>query len=271
MPAIHPYSVCKRRISMNEQYVKDISALDLSERITLRQPKDMEVCRRLKQSTTARICIGRSGDRLLTETALRLRADHAVAMDAVWSEVDETIVDELGFFKVQTLAAGKEEYITRPDKGRRFAEQTLQKIRCTCVQRPDVQIIAGDGLSSPAIGANLPDIFPVIVDGLTAKNLKIGTPIFVKYSRVAAMDWISQAVEAEVTVLLIGERPGLATDESLSCYAAYRSSPDKPESQRNVISNIHKNGTPPVEAGAQIVSLVQIMLQEKNSGVSLKL
>jgi ethanolamine ammonia-lyase small subunit len=249
----------------------DISAIDLTERVTIASPADSNACRRLKRSTPARICIGRAGDRYLTETLLRLRADHAVAIDAVWSEVDETVVDELGFFKVQTQVDSKEEYITRPDKGRLFSAETLDSIRLRCRQRPDVQIIAADGLSSPAIGANLPDIYPVILDGVGAAGLTVGTPIFVKYSRVAVMDWISQVLEARVTVLLIGERPGLATDESLGCYMAYCSSPHKPESQRNVISNIHKNGTPPVEAGAQIVSLIQIMLREQKSGVSLRL
>jgi Ethanolamine ammonia-lyase, small subunit len=255
---------------MNTQN-KDISAIDLSQQVTVENPKDLEICRRLKKTTTARICIGRAGERLLTQTMLRLRADHAVAMDAVWTEVNDRVADHMGFLKVQTLVSCKEEYITRPDKGRIFSQETLEKIRRNCKHNPDVQIIAADGLSSPAIPANLPDIYPVIVDGLAAQNLTVGTPIFVKYSRVAVMDWITYVLGAEVTVLLIGERPGLGTDESLSCYAAYKSSPDKPESQRNVISNIHKNGTPPVEAGAQIVSLVQIMLQKKNSGVSLKL
>lgn len=255
---------------MTEQDI-DISAVDLSQQITIQNPCDYEVCRRLKKMTTARICTGRAGERLLTQTMLRLRADHAIAMDAVWAHADERVADDMGFLKVQTLVRDKEEYIKRPDKGRIFSDATLKKIKDNCQHNPDVQIIAGDGLSARAIPVNLPDIYPVIVEGLAAHNLTVGTPIFVKYSRVAVMDWISELLGATVTVLLIGERPGLGTDESMSCYAAYKSSCSKPESQRNVISNIHKNGTPPVEAGAQIVSLVQIMLREKNSGFTLKI
>lgn len=249
----------------------DISMVDLTQQINIEDPCDYEVCNRLKKMTTARICIGRAGDRLLTETMLRLRADHAVAMDAVWAQADEQVAADMGFLKVQTLVRDKEEYIKRPDKGRVFSTATLDKIKNSCRHHPDVQIIAGDGLSAPAIPVNLQDIYPVIVDGLEANGLTVGTPIYVKYSRVAVMDWISELLGATVTVLLIGERPGLGTDESMSCYAAYKSSPSKPESQRNVISNIHKNGTPPVEAGAQIVSLVQIMLRAKNSGFTLKI
>jgi len=85
------------------------------------------------------------------------------------------------------------------------------------------------------------------------------------------MDKISEALNAKVTVLLIGERPGLATGDSMSSYMAYESSTLKPESQRTVVSNIHANGTPPVEAGAEIVSLIELMISKKISGVELKI
>lgn len=232
---------------------------------------DEEMCKRAKESTSARICVGRSGARLKTETLLKFRADHAVAMDAVWSVVDEKVVDELNYLKVQTLVEDKEEYITRPDLGKKFSQETIQYIKDNCVYAPDVQIIAGDGLSSTAIDANLNDIYSIILDGLTAKGYKVGTPIFVKYARVATMDKISEALNAKITFILIGERPGLATGESMSCYMAYESSTSKPESQRTVISNIHRNGILPVEAGAQIVHLIDIMMREKKSGIDLKI
>lgn len=177
----------------------------------------------------------------------------------------------LGFYKVQTLVKDKEEYITRPDLGRSFSEEVLKEIKEKCINDVDVQIIAGDGLSSPAIISNLKEIYPMILDGCKAKGFKVGTPIFVKYARVATMDKISEALNAKVTLILIGERPGLATGESMSCYMAYEASSKKPESQRTVISNIHKNGMPPVEAGAQIVQLIETLLKEKKSGIELKL
>ncbi|WP_420808472.1 ethanolamine ammonia-lyase subunit EutC [Clostridium manihotivorum] len=232
---------------------------------------EKEGCIMLKQATPARICLGRAGTRYKTSTYLSLRADHAVAMDAVWSYVDEKVVDELGFFKVQTLVEDKEQYITRPDLGRCFSEQVLKDIKENCIKDVDVQIIAGDGLSSPAITSNLKEIYPMLVDGLKAKGYKLGTPIFVKYARVATMDKISEVLNAKVTLILIGERPGLATGESMSCYMAYEASSKKLESQRTVVSNIHKNGMPPVEAGAQIVQLIEILLKEKKSGIELKL
>nr|WP_073538708.1 ethanolamine ammonia-lyase subunit EutC [Clostridium kluyveri] len=230
-----------------------------------------EIYKRMKKSTNARICVGRAGTRYKTETLLKLRADHAVAMDAVWSHVDESIIDKLNFLKVQTMVKDKEQYIQRPDLGRKFSKETMEYIKDNCIKNPDVQIIAGDGLSSPAITVNLEDIYGIIIDGLKAKGYKIGTPIFVKYARVATMDKISEALNAKVTIILIGERPGLATGESMSSYMAYESSTKKPESQRTVISNIHRSGTPPVEAGAQIVYLVDLMMQEKKSGIELRI
>lgn len=256
---------------MEKDILEDISTIDLSTKVSVDNPIDYNGLMSLKKSTSARICIGRAGSRYKTSDYLRLRADHAVAMDAVWTHVDEKVVDELGFYEVQTLVKDKEEYITRPDLGRSFSEEVIKEIKEKCISDVDVQIIAGDGLSSPAITVNLKEIYPMIVDGVEAKGYKIGTPIFVKYARVATMDKISEAINAKVTLILIGERPGLATGESMSCYMAYEASSRKPESQRTVISNIHRNGMPPVEAGAQIVELIETLLREKKSGIELKL
>jgi ethanolamine ammonia-lyase small subunit len=208
---------------------------------------------------------------MTTKELLKFRQDHAIAMDAVWSHVDEEIVQSLGFKTVNTLVQDKEEYIRRPDLGRRFSEETLQEIKKTCINKPTVQIIAADGLSSPAIDVNLKDIYGILTDGFKHKGITVGTPIFVRYGRVATMDYISEVLGAEVTILLVGERPGLATGESMSAYMAYQSSPHKPESQRTVVSNIHRGGLYPVEAGAQILHITEVMLQEKKSGVDLKI
>lgn len=256
---------------MKEKILEDISKIDLSTKVSVDSPMDYNYLVTLRESTSARICIGRAGSRYKTSDYLRLRADHAVAIDAVWSHVDEKIIDDLGFYKVQTLVRDKEEYITRPDLGRGFSDEVLNNIKENCINNVDVQIIVGDGLSSPAINSNLKDIYPMIIDGCKAKGYKLGTPIFVKYARVATMDKISEAIQAKVTLILIGERPGLATGESMSCYMAYEANSMKPESQRTVISNIHKNGMPPVEAGAQIVQLIEIIIKEKKSGIDLKL
>ncbi|MBU2701274.1 ethanolamine ammonia-lyase small subunit [Sporomusaceae bacterium BoRhaA] len=254
-----------------EELVRDISLPEIKEKVLVNEPVSMESCQRLKKTTNARICVGRSGERFRTETLLKFRADHAIAMDTVWSHVDESIIDRLGFYKVQTMVKDKEEYIRRPDLGRVFSPETMESIKKNCIKKPDVQIIAADGLSAYAINANLEDIYSIMVDGLQEKGYTLGTPIFVKYSRVATMDKISEALGAKVTIQFIGERPGLATGESMSVYMAYEASSLKPESQRTIVSNIYKEGIPPVEAGAQVIYLTDVLMREKKSGVELKL
>jgi ethanolamine ammonia-lyase small subunit len=254
-----------------KEYIDDVSAVDYTSRVTIENPADLGLCERIKRSTNARICVGRAGTGLRTETYLRYLSDHAAAMDSVRADVDESILEGFGFVKVQTLAGNRAEYITRPDLGRNFSAETLSRISCECLRGVQMQIVIGDGLSAYAVERNIRDIYPVILDGLTMKGYSIGTPIFVKYARVATMDRISEALDAEVTMILIGERPGLITNESLSCYMAYRSSSSKPESQRTVVSNIYRHGTPPVEAGAHIVHLAEILMREKKSGAELSL
>ena len=256
---------------MNEEFVPDISLPEIKDKVLIDNPKSLELVKRLKKTTNARLGVGRAGDRFKTETLLKFRADHAIAQDAVWTEIDESLVDEMGFYKVQTMVNNKEEYVRRPDLGRIFSAETTEAIKRDCIHKPDVQIIVADGLSGFAINANLKDMYAIMMDGFREKNYKVGTPIFVRYSRVATMDRISEALGAKVTIQLIGERPGLATGESMSVYMAYESSPKKPESQRTVVSNIYSNGIPPIEAGAQVVHLTEILMREKKSGVELKI
>ena len=256
---------------MNEEFVPDVSLPSVKDKVLIAHPHIPELVRRLKSKTNARLGIGHAGDRLKTETMLKFRADHAIAQDAVWTEIDESVVDELGFYKVQTLVRDKEEYVRRPDLGRSFGPEVIEAIKRDCVNAPDVQLVVADGLSGFAINANLRDMYAIMMDGFEEKGYKVGTPIFVRYSRVAAMDKISDALGAKVTIQLIGERPGLATGESMCVYMAYESSATKPESQRTVISNIYKNVIPPLEAGAQVVHLTELMMKVKKSGIDLKL
>lgn len=251
--------------------VRDISAIDYTSRIGVVNPKNEKACIELKESTNARICVGKAGTGYRTETYLRYLADHAAAMDSVWAEVDDSIFDDYGFIKVETCAKEKETYIRRPDLGRVFDEQTLAYIKENCKQDVDVQILVADGLSAYAIEENATEVYEVLSDGLAAAGYTVGTPIFIRHGRVATMDHISELLHAKVTILLVGERPGLITNKSMSCYMAYESSTTKPESQRTVVSNIYQDGTPPLEAAAQIVYLCEVLMREKNSGATLKI
>lgn len=236
----------------------------------LENPEDPDALRRMMTKTIARIGVGKSGPRLKTKTMLALRADHAAARDAVMMDVSEELVERLGLLPLVTKCSDKNEFLTRPDLGRDFSDDMKKYITEKCSPNPDVQIIVSDGLSSTAIEANAARILPVVMDGLKAKGITVGTPVFVKFGRVGAQDRISELLDAKIVCSFIGERPGLATAESMSAYITYRAEVGMPEARRTVVSNIHKNGVPAVEAGAYIVDLLQLMLEQKASGLDLK-
>ncbi|MEM4781519.1 MAG: ethanolamine ammonia-lyase subunit EutC [Halalkalicoccus sp.] len=220
--------------------------------------------------TAARIGVGRAGHRPRTETLLDFRADHGLARDAVLTHVDEALIDAQEFVAISTRVADKEEYLARPDRAREISAETTAVLRDECKRNPDVQLIVSDGLSSTAIETNVPELLPTLLDGLEGRGLDVGTPVFVEYGRVDVMDAIGEDLDADCCVHLIGERPGLATAESLSAYFVYGPKRGTPTSKKSVISNIHSNGLPPVEAGAQIADLVAEMREKRASGIELR-
>ena len=248
--------------------IEDITTDEYMTKILVKNPKDIKAYRSFKESTPARIGVGRAGDRPLTETIIRFRADHALAIDSVFSAVDEKFVDDLGLLKLQTKIDNKDQHLTRPDLGRELCEESMKLLMDKCQKKPQVQVIVSDGLSSKAIEANMKDMLPAFMQGLNANGIKVGTPVFVKYGRVGAMDDIGGALGAELAILFVGERPGLVTAESMSAYIIYNPRKGADEAERTVVSNIHRGGTPSVEAGAHIATLVKRILAAKASGVN---
>lgn len=248
---------------------EDITSSECKAVPLLEHPEDPDALRRMMSRTTARIGVGRAGSRLKTQTMLALRADHAQARDAVFADVDQKVLDEAGLFTVQTMCQDKDTYITRPDLGRKLSPEAIETLRQKCVPNPDVQIYAADGLSSTAIEANLNKILPVITESLARMGLTVGTPFYLRFGRVGSQEHVAETLGAKVVCTLIGERPGLATAESMSAYIAYNAFVGMPESKRTVVSNIHKNGTAAVEAGAYVAEVIAKILEQKASGVDL--
>jgi ethanolamine ammonia-lyase small subunit len=251
--------------------IADITKTDIKKQLLVEEPYDREGYLKMKDATPARIGVGRCGPRYKTKTLLRFRADHAAAQDAVFSNVSEKFLNEQNIFSIKTICADKDEYITRPDKGKCIDEDGLKTIREKCVKNPQVQIFIADGLSSAAIEANVKDIFPAIKQGLETHKIKIGTPFFIKHARVRTIDDVCESTGADVVCELVGERPGLVTAESLSAYLVYKGFKGMPEAKMTVVSNIHKGGIAPAEAGAYIADVIKQMLDKKASGIDLKL
>ncbi len=249
----------------------DITKEDIKKVYLVKDPVNGEAFYDLKQYAPCRLGIGKAGARYMTSTLLRFRADHSAAQDAVFSDVDAEFIKKMDLFTIQTQCDCKDTYLTRPDLGRKLTDEAVETIKKNCKKNPTVQIYVSDGLSSASVAGNVGDLLPAIMQGLQNYKIDVGTPFFLKYGRVGAMDQISEIMGADVTCVLIGERPGLITAESMSAYIAYKATIDMPEARRTVVSNIHRSGTAPVEAGAHIAEIIKTILEKKASGTDLKL
>jgi ethanolamine ammonia-lyase small subunit len=225
--------------------------------------------------TPARVLVGRAGSSYRTETLLDLLEDHASAVDAVHAEVDlnrdlgPAFVDRWGLFEVATLARDKAEYLLRPDLGRRL-DGTASEALDRCPVGADLQVAIGDGLSAAAVVAQVPTLLPLLAQGAARLGWSFGQPFFIRGCRVGVLNDLGERLRPSVAVLLIGERPGLATAESLSAYLAYRPEPGQTDAHRNLISNIHARGTSPVEAADRILRLAERMRALRLGGVAIK-
>ncbi len=254
----------------SEDYLEDLTAVNLQHYLQVPQPVNAELYKEMKLATPARIGVWRTGVRPLTDTLLRFRADHAVAQDSVLGEVPATFPEQYKMVAVVTKCASKDEYLTRPDLGRLLDDENIEILKKNCVPGATVQVVVADGLSSKAVEANIPNLLPAMLQGLSSLGLKVGTPIFVKYSRVGIMDVIGEVLKPEVVIILLGERPGLGTAESMSAYIGYNARRGMLESERTVVSNIHKGGLPSAEAGAHLADLLKRILDAKATGVNFK-
>ena len=252
-------------------FVEDVTALDLRKLYLVANGENPETYRKLKERTPARLGSGKAGPRYKTLTMLRFRADHAAAQDAVFSQVPEDFAPKHDLLALQTQCRDKDEYLTRPDKGRCFDEENQKKLKNAISAAPRVQIVIGDGLSSAAILANAMDCMAAIRDGLKVRGIETGKAVFVRYCRVGAGDAVGDITGCDVVCVLVGERPGLVTDKSMSAYITYKPHTGVSESARTVVSNIHSQGTPAVEAGAHVAELIDTTLKRKVSGVGLHL
>jgi ethanolamine ammonia-lyase small subunit len=230
----------------------------------------------IRACTPARVLAGREGAAYRTETQLELRHAHAAARDAVRREFDlerdlgSGLVQQWKLFALSTAAASKDEYLRRPDLGRRLDEDARRQLTDRCESGSDLQIVIGDGLSVTAVSTQVPSLLPRIAELARSRGWKLGRPFAVRYCRVGVMNDVGEVLAPKVVVLLIGERPGLATAESLSAYMAYRPRAGHNDSNRNLISNIHEHGVGAETAAARIIGLAEQMMRRETSGVALK-
>jgi ethanolamine ammonia-lyase small subunit len=229
----------------------------------------------LREFTAARIALGRTGVSQPTAASLSFLLDHARAKDAVLDAFHaETIAsrayDLTGCASIllSSAAADRREYLMRPDLGRKLSDHSAVVMHNINAARYDLSITIADGLSARAIHENaepfLSEFLPLVGD------LKLAPVSIVTNGRVAVADEIAFSLNAAVAVILIGERPGLKSPNSMGIYMTYEAKPGTTDERRNCISNVRPEGMPHNAAAGKLAWLLRESLRRKLSGVNLK-
>lgn len=229
-----------------------------------------ELWRQLQPLTAARIGLPRSGASIATSAVLDLRLAHARARDAVHTALDaEALQAALGLPAVIGMTAAKErrDYLMRPDLGRQLDPAFRDRLAAQAGDF-DLVIVLADGLSARAAQDHAAPVMAALLPLLAGWS--IAPVVLLRHGRVAAGDQVALALGARCVLVLIGERPGLSSPDSLGAYLTWAPAAGTHDADRNCISNIRPQGLPPEAAAAKIAWLLQAMRQAGHSGVALK-
>ncbi|ASF45859.1 ethanolamine ammonia-lyase subunit EutC [Methylovulum psychrotolerans] len=229
----------------------------------------------LREFTPARIGLGRAGMSLPTQASLDFQLAHALARDAVNIPLDFTHLAEalaargLASLTLASQADNQRLYLQRPDLGRLLAESAAETLRRHTTHQADAVIVVADGLSSKAIACHAENFLALLLPALQSYALP---PVcLVRHGRVAIGDAIAEQFAARLCILLIGERPGLSSPDSMGIYFTYRPRAGiSTDADRNCISNIHHNGLSYAQAVQKLLFLIKEAEQRQLSGVELK-
>jgi ethanolamine ammonia-lyase small subunit len=235
-----------------------------------------DIVKKVRAQTPARLLAGRSGAAYRTNTQLELREAHAAARDAVRAELDlftnlgDDFVHKWNLFEACSQATTKDEYLLRPDLGRHLNDASRAEVTTRCTKGHDLQVVIGDGLSVTAVARQVPQLLPLLCEGAKTRAWSVGEIFVIRHCRVGILNDIGELLEPKVAVLLIGERPGLATAESLSAYMAYQPETSDTDANRNLLSNIHARGVSTEQAIQRILNLAAAMMKTQRSGCELR-
>jgi len=228
----------------------------------------------LRALTPARIALGRAGAGLPTSAYLEFQAAHARARDAVHAKLDlNGMLENIAArgwpaLNVHSAAQTREDFLRRPDLGRALSAESKARLSEPMVA-PDVVIVIGDGLSSIAVERNAIHVLERLWPAIAATELQLAPIIVAEQARVALADEIGEILQARLSVMMIGERPGLSAADSLGIYLTYAPRLGRVDSERNCISNIREGGMSAAEAAAQTANLIRSMLTHGASGILL--
>ncbi|WP_343691205.1 ethanolamine ammonia-lyase subunit EutC [Chitinophaga sp.] len=232
----------------------------------------------LKAFTTARIALGRTGTAIPLREVLNFRLAHAHARDAVYSALAVNILQEQlhGFFLpvllLHSKAVDRYEYLQRPDKGRVLDAESIAILKTTesSYQGKDVAIVLADGLSATAMNVHTLPLLSVLIPLFKKAGISLAPICMVQQGRVASGDEAGEILQAKITLMLIGERPGLSAADSMGAYITFAPRPGITDEARNCISNIREEGLQYEAAAEKIVYLIKEAMRLKLTGVELK-
>jgi ethanolamine ammonia-lyase small subunit len=229
----------------------------------------------LRRLTAARIGLARSGASLSTAPLLQLALAHAQARDAVHETLDAAkLADDLALLELPVLQVGsavtdRQQYLMRPDLGRRLADGAAAAL-ATHAGAHDVAFVIADGLSARAVQAHATPVLREIATTLHRDKWRIAPLVIARHGRVALGDAVATHLNADAVVMLIGERPGLSSPDSMGAYLTWRPHGGTTDAERNCISNIRPQGVGYADAAFKIVALLKAMRARQISGVMLK-
>ena len=225
----------------------------------------------LRRHTQARIALGRSGVSLPTSKQLAFQLAHAQARDAVHLELDTQALAarEAGSIALHSAAATRAIYLQRPDLGRRLDDASHQRL-AACSQGVDLALVACDGLSALAIERHAAPFLAALRERLALEAWTVSPLIFVAQGRVAVGDEVGELLQARAALVMIGERPGLSSPDSLGLYLTWAPKVGLLDDSRNCISNVRPEGMPYAQAAYRLHYLLSQAFARQLSGVGLK-
>jgi ethanolamine ammonia-lyase small subunit len=230
----------------------------------------------LRKLTPARVALGRAGASLPTKALLDFTLDHARARDAVHAIFDASgLIASLGALgseniAVASRAGNRQDYLKRPDLGRRLDQPSVDLLAGRQSSPCDVAIVIGDGLSPTAVQAHAIELLRQLLARLAVDGIAVGSIVVASSARVALGDEIGALLKARMVVMLIGERPGLSAPDSLGAYLTFAPEIGRTDAERNCVSNIHREGLTYDEAAYKISWLAREGLRRNVTGVALK-
>ena len=230
----------------------------------------------LRRFTDARIGLGRAGAALPIREVLAFAMAHAQARDAVTTPIDwkpiEAALAALGLasVRIESAAENRDTYLRRPDLGRRLSAGSRERLAGMAGAAPDLLILVGDGLSSTGVAANAAAMIAAFVPLARREGWSLAPVLLADQARVALGDEAGEFLGARAVLVLIGERPGLSSPDSLGAYLTWGPRVGRKDGERNCISNIRRGGLSADEAAFKAHWLLREAFLRQITGVKLK-